>query len=133
MKFQFLSAAVLVLPALAAPATEASREVDAAAALPVDASDISPESTGLVKRAVRCYIVNSSSNTVNCRSGPGFGYSVVGSVTVGNSYPFSCYKSGDCYEGNCTWDRVPLEGGGTCYVNGYYTDSKCTAAALGKC
>jgi hypothetical protein len=26
-----------------------------------------------------------------------------------------------------TWQRVPLEGGGYCYVNGYYTDSSCTA------
>ncbi|KAL4992986.1 hypothetical protein BDV10DRAFT_198682 [Aspergillus recurvatus] len=134
MKLQHLPLAALLSAALAAPTAETSGELDVADfATPVEARDISPEALGLVKRAVRCYIVNSSSSTVNCRSGPGFDYGVVGSVTVGYSYPFNCYKSGDCYEGNCTWDQVPLSGGGVCYVNGYYTDSKCTAAALGKC
>ncbi|KAL4882975.1 hypothetical protein BJY04DRAFT_31575 [Aspergillus karnatakaensis] len=134
MKLQFLSIAGLLASALAAPTSESSLDLDVAEASPVsEVRDISPEALGLVKRAVRCKIVNSSSSTVNCRSGPRFEFSVVGSVKVGYSYPFNCYQSGDCYEGNCTWQQVPLEGGHYCYVNGYYTDSKCTAAALGKC
>lgn len=101
MKLQLLSLAALFSVALAAPTAETSGELNVADfATPVEARDISPEALGLVKRAVRCYIVNSSSSTVNCRSGPGFDYGVVGSVTVGYSYPFNCYKSGDCYEGN---------------------------------
>ncbi|KAL4787193.1 hypothetical protein BJX76DRAFT_354380 [Aspergillus varians] len=98
-----------------------------------DAIDISPAALGLEKRAnTVCKIVNSSSSSVKCRTGPGFNYAVKASVIPGKSYQFNCYKSGDCYEGNCTWQRINWDGK-TCYVNGYYTDSRCTVAALGKC
>jgi uncharacterized protein YraI len=105
MKSQLRSLVGLLLPliALAAPAADAALETDLAeeAASLLAVRDISPEALGLVKRStVRCYIINSSSATVNCRSGPGFDYGAVGSVTVGKSYPFNCYKTGDCYQNN---------------------------------
>ncbi|KAF9468188.1 hypothetical protein BDZ94DRAFT_1247408 [Collybia nuda] len=87
------------------------------------------ESARLFKRAtVTCAIVNTDSTSVNCRSGPGTGYSIVNHLTAGSVHSFTCYKKGECYEGNCTWDKT-----GNCYVNGYYTDGYCTAAALGLC
>ncbi|KAL4888342.1 hypothetical protein BDV59DRAFT_188683 [Aspergillus ambiguus] len=132
MKFHLTTLAGLFLPlaALAHPTAEAEA---VPRAVPVEARDISPEALGLVKRSsVTCKIVNSSSATVNCRTGPGFDYAASYVVDVGSSYTFNCYRSGDCYEGNCTWDRISWDGK-TCYVNGYYTDSRCTVAALGAC
>ncbi|RJE23077.1 hypothetical protein PHISCL_04567 [Aspergillus sclerotialis] len=104
--------------------------------MPIEESDTledrytSPEAIGLVKRDVVCKILGSGN--VNCRTGPGFKYPDSYIVTAGHRYNFDCYKSGDCYEGNCTWDRITWDGK-TCYVNGHYTDSKCSANALGKC
>ncbi|KAL4914822.1 hypothetical protein BDW62DRAFT_204187 [Aspergillus aurantiobrunneus] len=140
MKLQ-LAAALLLFPlALAMPAPEAAPEAAAMAepvpieetmveAIEVEARDIRPAALGLEKRAnVSCKIVNSNSDAVNCRSGPSLSSSIVAHAVVGSTYTFSCYKSGDCYEGNCTWDRTRYSGG-YCYVNGYYTDSRCTAGA----
>ncbi|KAG2414564.1 hypothetical protein HFD88_003755 [Aspergillus terreus] len=138
MKLQLTTLAALLLPlgAWAIPTAEAAAApapVEEVVSVPVEARDVSPEALGLVKRSsVTCKIVNSSSSTVNCRSGPGFDYATTYVVNVGSSYVFNCYKSGDCYEGNCTWQRISWDGK-SCYVNGYYTDSRCTAAALGKC
>ncbi|KAJ5261313.1 hypothetical protein N7478_011908 [Penicillium angulare] len=140
MKFQAtLVAALLPLVALAAPAAENALEF--AQAIPVKEVQAETEAVRrsasleeLSKRSsVSCKIINSSSAQVNCRSGPGTSYSIAGYVATGSTYTFKCYKSGSCYENNCTWDQVPLEGGGVCYVNGYYTSSACSAAALGKC
>ncbi|KAL2826091.1 hypothetical protein BDW59DRAFT_161215 [Aspergillus cavernicola] len=140
MKFQLAAIAGLLLPmaALAIPAAEAAAEpapITESIDVPLDVEtrDISPEALGLEKRAnVVCSIVNSSSSSVKCRSGPGFDYGVIASVTPGKNYQFNCYKSGDCYNNNCTWQRISWDGK-NCYVNGYYTSSKCTVAALGKC
>ncbi|KAL5044993.1 hypothetical protein BDW71DRAFT_208854 [Aspergillus fruticulosus] len=135
MKFTVAGVLALASLALAMPAPEAAAAAVAEAeALEVSVPvDISPEALGLEKRAkTLCKIVNSSSDKVNCRTGPGFDYPASYSVTPGKYYEFRCYKSGDCYNGNCTWQRINWDGK-TCYVNGYYTDSKCTVAALGKC
>ncbi|KAL4765048.1 uncharacterized protein BDW70DRAFT_156209 [Aspergillus foveolatus] len=133
MKFTVAGVLALASLALAMPAPEAAAVAEAEAlevSVPVD---ISPEALGLEKRArTLCKIVNSSSSKVNCRTGPGFDYPASYSVIPGKNYEFRCYKSGDCYNGNCTWQRINWDGK-TCYVNGYYTDSKCTVAALGKC
>ncbi|KAJ6071004.1 hypothetical protein N7467_012323 [Penicillium canescens] len=128
MKFQVtLAAAFLPLVALAVPTAEAQP------AEPVPAEQVPRSLDEVSKRSsIGCKIVNSSSDKVNCRSGPGTSYPVVAYVFPGTTYTFNCYKSGDCYEGNCTWDRVNYSGG-VCYVNGYYTSSACSTAALGKC
>ncbi|KAL4923601.1 uncharacterized protein BDV17DRAFT_296230 [Aspergillus undulatus] len=137
MKFQ-LPTVLALLPALALtmPTAEAAADIAETISDPVEveARDTSPEALGLVEKrsTVVCKIVNSSSDHVNCRSGPGFDYSITARVYPGTSYSFNCYKSGDCYNGNCTWQRINWDGK-FCYVNGYYTDSRCTAAALGKC
>ncbi|KAJ3473499.1 hypothetical protein NLG97_g10271 [Lecanicillium saksenae] len=68
----------------------------------------------------KCKILHS---TVNCRSGPSLSARVVKSLTVGNTYKFGCYKRGDCYQDNCTWDYAIDH---DCYVNGYYTSSLCS-------
>jgi uncharacterized protein YraI len=47
-----------------------------------------------------CKIISSDGATVNCRLGPGFGYSAAYTVSTGSSYTFQCYKTGDCYKGN---------------------------------
>ncbi|KAL3479226.1 hypothetical protein BJX99DRAFT_255752 [Aspergillus californicus] len=133
MKFQLSTLTMFLLPltALAIPTAEPAAEA-IAVPLEIETRDISPEALGLEKRAnTVCKIVNTS-GTVNCRTGPGFDYAAAFTVNAGSSYTFSCYKSGDCYSGNCTWQRINWDGK-TCYVNGYYTDSKCTVAALGKC
>ncbi|KAH6715626.1 hypothetical protein DL95DRAFT_511923 [Leptodontidium sp. 2 PMI_412] len=124
---------LLPLAVLAAPSVAADQAVAQTAADPVSSRDNSPEAIGLTKRAnVNCYIVNAST-TVNCRSGPGTSYPIVGSVKQGVLYTFQCYLPGTCYENNCTWDRINAPGGGYCYVNGYYTDANCSKANLGLC
>ncbi|KAH6630558.1 hypothetical protein B0J18DRAFT_407791 [Chaetomium sp. MPI-SDFR-AT-0129] len=84
-----------------------------------------------------CNIVNAPSG-VNCRSGPGTQYSVIGTVKNGQLFYFPCYKSGECITvggvKNCGWDALSFQGfGQRCYVSGHYTDDNCTAAKLGKC
>lgn len=46
-----------------------------------------------------CSIINVS-NYVNCRSGPGTGYSVVTTFKEGEKWYYSCYEPGTCTEGN---------------------------------
>ncbi|KAL2793296.1 hypothetical protein BJX66DRAFT_306464 [Aspergillus keveii] len=154
MKFQTTALAALLLPlaamGMAMPnpnaAPEAIAEAVPAADLeiiefPVDFdleldardADISPEAIGLEKRdRAICKIVNSGSARVKCRKGPGFSYGIEAYVIPGKAYGFDCYKKGSCYKGNCTWQRITWDGR-TCYVNGYYTNNKCTIASLGKC
>ncbi|KAK2811122.1 hypothetical protein FQN50_002458 [Emmonsiellopsis sp. PD_5] len=43
---------------------------------------------------------------------------------------FTCYVDCEDIHGNTSWDYAANWG---CYVPGYYTDSKCTRKALGKC
>lgn len=107
MKYQLITLAGLLLPltALAAPTAEdATALADVVDARP-KAQDTSPEALGLEKRAYKsCYIINSDSKRVNCRTGPGFSYPNHPSesvyIEVGNAYYFTCYKKGDCYQGN---------------------------------
>jgi hypothetical protein len=147
MKFTIAAAAsLLLLPlgAFASPVAEDGLEAREAAvpvearefAVPVEATaddEVNPLlGRDLFARAdVICRIVNTSDHA-NCRSGPGFDYPVTHLPGTGVDYHFRCYKTGDCYNNNCTWDKL-VWSGGSCYVNGYYTDSRCTAAALGKC
>jgi hypothetical protein len=89
-----------------------------------------------------CQIVNVSS-TVNCRAGPGTGYASKGSIPNGVSFHFSCYKRGECVNGNWSVERFYGDGERErlmwwvrstwdyavdyqCYINGYYTSSQCT-------
>ncbi|PLN75727.1 hypothetical protein BDW42DRAFT_33253 [Aspergillus taichungensis] len=136
MKIQLTTVVGLLLPltVLAAPVTEADELVEIPVALEDDSRHTSSESFGLGKRANQsCKIVNTESEYVKCRSGPGFSHDIQAVVYPAKRYKFTCYKSGDCYENNCTWDAVKMSNGKYCYVNGYYTDDKCTAAALGQC
>ncbi|OBT58001.1 hypothetical protein VE04_02002 [Pseudogymnoascus sp. 24MN13] len=136
MKFQLSTFVGLLLPltALAAPTAEDATALADVVDARSEAHDTSPEALGLEARKVTtCIIINSDSKRVNCRKGPGFSYPDIGEsvyIEVGNAYPFGCYKKGDCYQGNCTWQKLATI---NCYVNGYYTDPRCTAAALGKC
>lgn len=109
MKLQSLALssliALLPLSAIAAPAPVEAAAAAAAAPTPlaeanegIVARDTSPEALGLVKRAVRCKILGTS--TVKCRNGPGFNYAADHYVTSGEYWTFDCYKSGDCYQGN---------------------------------
>ncbi|KFX94382.1 hypothetical protein O988_06338 [Pseudogymnoascus sp. VKM F-3808] len=120
MKFSSTSLTLLFLPllSLASPV----------AVTPKDVSE-TPEDALFTRKVEYCQIVNVSS-TVNCRAGPGTGYASKGSIPNGVSFHFSCYKRGECVNGNCTWDyAVDYQ----CYINGYYTSSQCTIANLGPC
>jgi uncharacterized protein YraI len=70
---------------------------------PAAAVSRNDEAARLFARAsITCAVVNSSSATVNCRSGPGFNYGVTYVATPGDFYIFSCYKenTASCYENN---------------------------------
>ncbi|KAH8587024.1 hypothetical protein B0O99DRAFT_40079 [Bisporella sp. PMI_857] len=91
------------------------------------------EMAGLIPRSrITCKIVNDNGEGgwgVKCRDRPDFSSNIVyDGLDNGESYTFSCYKRGDCYNGNCTWDYAVYLG---CWVHGYYTDNHCTVAALG--
>lgn len=45
-----------------------------------------------------CNVINSD-GPVKCRSSPYFDARVVTTIGDGDAWDFSCYKSGDCYEG----------------------------------
>ncbi|KAF3402240.1 hypothetical protein DPV78_004029 [Talaromyces pinophilus] len=121
MKF-ITSALLLLLPfaAVAAPAPDSA-----------ESRSVAPTGEEIFdKRAEElCSIINVSTY-VNCRSGPGTGYSVVTTFKEGEKWYYSCYEPGTCTEGNCTWDWNEDWG---CYVNGYYTSANCSKANLGLC
>ncbi|KAL4748989.1 hypothetical protein BDW72DRAFT_195237 [Aspergillus terricola var. indicus] len=74
------------------------------ALLPFHALAMPAPPADLNSRAVTtCRVVNADSE-VNCRAGPGFDYGVRTFVYPNGIYDFSCYKSGDCYNGN--WQRA---------------------------
>ncbi|OBT63917.1 hypothetical protein VE03_05992 [Pseudogymnoascus sp. 23342-1-I1] len=113
-----VSAVLLLLPAgiLAVP-TESSNEQCHVVAL----------------TATRCKIVNvNPGSSANCRTGPGTEYPVAKKIDADSSYLFSCYKKGECIDGNCTWDQLHYDGG-SCFLSGSLTDSACSIAALGAC
>lgn len=84
MKFS-ITAALLLLPAsiLAVPAAESSSE------------------QCQVIKAISCKVINiSAGTTANCRTGPGTDYPVAKKVDAGSKHAFSCYKKGECVDGN---------------------------------
>ncbi|OQD85207.1 hypothetical protein PENANT_c010G08288 [Penicillium antarcticum] len=84
----------------------------------------------LVKRGEQeCSIVSHGDNDgwVKCRRQPRLDGEYWGSVADGNKDRYLCYAVGDCYKGNCTWD---WNWGMGCYINGYYTSSKCSTSKL---
>ncbi|KAI9928689.1 hypothetical protein ASPWEDRAFT_149298 [Aspergillus wentii DTO 134E9] len=85
----------------------------------------------LVKRKeTECTIVSHGDGWVNCRRQPRVNGEYWGKVQNGVKSDYLCYAIGDCYEGNCTWDWNFDMG---CYINGYYTSSKCSTDNLPKC
>ncbi|KAL6232160.1 hypothetical protein BDW75DRAFT_232995 [Aspergillus navahoensis] len=110
---------LLPLSAIAMPAPNADNGMPAAPEdnnMPAPPIDLTP------RALTTCRVINADSE-VKCRAGPGFDYAVRTHVYPNGIYDFSCYN---------TWQKVSF-GTFSCYVNGYYTDSRCTAAALGKC
>ena len=81
------TAVLLLLPAsiLAVPAAESSNEQCHVVAL----------------SAIRCKVANiTPGTTANCRTGPGTDYPVAKKVDAGSEHLFSCYKKGECVDGN---------------------------------
>ncbi|PLB37512.1 uncharacterized protein BDW47DRAFT_106763 [Aspergillus candidus] len=79
------------------------------------------------RKEVPCTIV-SNDGWVKCRRSPRLDAYYDTRYADGYNDDFKCYKVGDCYKGNCTWDF-----NGSCYVNGYYTSSNCNTKNLPKC
>ncbi|KFZ05925.1 hypothetical protein V501_07899 [Pseudogymnoascus sp. VKM F-4519 (FW-2642)] len=131
MKFSATTLAILLLPivSLASPVATSSDAVTSDENPPIFVSEKRSEGDIFERAATTCSIVNVSS-TVNCRSGPGTSYPVVGQTFNGEKFVFTCYKRGTCVSGNCTWDYMPEHG---CYISGYYTSSACSIANLGLC
>ncbi|KFY18938.1 hypothetical protein V493_08242 [Pseudogymnoascus sp. VKM F-4281 (FW-2241)] len=114
-----ITAALLLLPAsiLAVPVAESSNEQCHVVAL----------------SAISCKVVGvNAGSSANCRTGPGTEYPVVKKVDGDSKHLFSCYKKGECIDGNCTWDQLHYDGG-SCFLSGSLTDSGCSMAALGEC
>ncbi|KFY67162.1 hypothetical protein V496_01736 [Pseudogymnoascus sp. VKM F-4515 (FW-2607)] len=129
MKFSATTLALILLPvlSLASPVAEAVESDEGPTALVSEKRSSEDE---LFKRADQyCSIINVST-TVNCRAGPGTGYAMKAYAHNGDKYYFTCYKRGECVNGNCTWDYLKA---GKCYINGYYTSSACSIANLGPC
>ncbi|KAH6854051.1 hypothetical protein B0I37DRAFT_441112 [Chaetomium sp. MPI-CAGE-AT-0009] len=144
--FSLLAAALLPTGLLAAPVAddkltaieaEAHAAAEARAAVEArEAADVSRNEPAfsLDKREIQvCEIIGGSSR-VNCRSGPNTSSGVVRTLPRGETYAFSCVRTGECVNiggaTNCGWDYSYTLG---CYVNGHYTDSDCTLARLGRC
>ncbi|KAK1829791.1 hypothetical protein QBC39DRAFT_310476 [Podospora conica] len=125
MKFTVLP--ILFALAGAAPNPSPANGTDAAAE-PLDIRAIS--------RPQSCAIVGGSS-TVNCRGGPSTKHGVKLKLTRGRTYSFWCVYNGrnrECVTVggavNCGWHYLRDYG---CYVNGHYTDNRCTLARMGSC
>ena len=59
---------------------------------------------------------------VNVRSGPGTGYSIIGSAASGASFTLLCqWQGGTNVSGNATWDKVTFSNGLTGAIADYYT------------
>ncbi|KAJ0123776.1 hypothetical protein N8I77_010734 [Diaporthe amygdali] len=88
----------------------------------------------LFRRNINCSIINAS-NTVNCRSCASTDCSVVTTFKAGSTHSFKCAVKGECVTvngvTNCSWDKADRTLATDCWVNGYYTSSGCTLAALG--
>ncbi|OBT85954.1 hypothetical protein VE02_04802 [Pseudogymnoascus sp. 03VT05] len=124
MKLSATTLAILLLPSvsLASPVATSSDAVTSDETPALFVSEKRSEGEIFERAATVCSIVNVSS-TVNCRSGPGTSYPVVGHTWNGEQFVFTCYKRGTCVSDNCTWDYMPEHG---CYISGYYTSSACS-------
>ncbi|KAL2263945.1 hypothetical protein VTK26DRAFT_4132 [Humicola hyalothermophila] len=94
---------------------------------------LDPRARHQFTRPQQCEITRVS-RAVNCRDGPGTKYRVKHSLKRGRPHPFWCVQSGECVTingfRNCGWHYVKdLD----CFVNGHYTDNRCTTARMGKC
>ncbi|KAG6358542.1 hypothetical protein INS49_012059 [Diaporthe citri] len=90
------------------------------------------EPNELFRRNIDCNIIGSSS-TVNCRESPNTSSDIVTTFKVGSSHSFKCAVKGQCVTingvTNCSWDKADRTLAKDCWVNGYYTDSRCTLVA----
>ncbi|KKO98316.1 hypothetical protein THAR02_09580 [Trichoderma harzianum] len=78
----------------------------------------------LLASAEMCNVFNND-GPVHCRSSPKFSAKSVTTIGDGDAWDFSCYKTGDCYEGVCSWDyNWELK----CYINGFYTSDQCNSS-----
>ncbi|KAL3460043.1 hypothetical protein BJX64DRAFT_290690 [Aspergillus heterothallicus] len=117
MKFSPLLVSTLLLPL-------------SALAMPV--STATDPATDLFARDKKCTITGAS--TVNCRAKFNTSSAVKHKLKKGSSHTFDCFVTGErvIIDGvsNASWQWIDdLK----CYVNGHYTDSKCTSKALGRC
>lgn len=119
--FSLLAAALLPTGLLAVPVAdnrltaieiEAHAAAEARAAVETrEAANVSPNEPAfsLDKRAIQvCEIVGGASK-VNCRSGPNTSSSVVRTLPKGETYAFSCVKTGECViiGGASNWSVLP--------------------------
>ncbi|KFY86223.1 hypothetical protein V500_07781 [Pseudogymnoascus sp. VKM F-4518 (FW-2643)] len=127
MKFFAAAIALLPLAAFANPVPNDAPITDISVLRQREA-----ERLGLAPRDVKCcdFVKVTSPTTVKCRSGPGTQYKIVKTYPASGRECYSCYESGTCINGNCSWDYNYMD---NCYISGYYTGSACTTAALGKC
>ncbi|KAH8696711.1 hypothetical protein BGW36DRAFT_381504 [Talaromyces proteolyticus] len=103
-----------------------------------------------------CAIVNAPDG-VHCRRAPSLSASISYTFQQGATDLYTCYDEGDCYDGNwyvlvsrvrllkCRFSPSRYESSSNisstwdyasdfhCFVNGYFTDNKCTKASLGPC
>ncbi|KAL2289914.1 hypothetical protein FJTKL_01194 [Diaporthe vaccinii] len=127
--------AVLASPIEQHGADLVGREADPEARVEVPGfSERSDEPNELFRRNIDCNIIGSSS-TVNCRESPNTSSDIVTTFKAGSSHSFKCAVKGQCVTingvTNCSWDKADRTLAKDCWVNGYYTDSRCTLAALG--
>ncbi|KAL5044729.1 hypothetical protein BDW71DRAFT_185695 [Aspergillus fruticulosus] len=89
-------------------------------------------SSSLFEREKKCTITGASK--VNCRAEWNTSSTIKRKLSKGSSYTFDCFVTGErvIIDGvsNASWQYIGSLG---CYVNGHYTDSKCTSQALGRC
>ncbi|KAL4971169.1 hypothetical protein BDW66DRAFT_155933 [Aspergillus desertorum] len=88
--------------------------------------------SSLFEREKKCTITGASK--VNCRAEWNTSSTIKHKLSEGSSYTFDCFVTGErvIIDGvsNASWQYIGSLG---CYVNGHYTDSKCTSKALGRC
>ncbi|KAH8692832.1 hypothetical protein BGW36DRAFT_436578 [Talaromyces proteolyticus] len=73
------------------------------------------------------YLINTDG--LNCRSGPGTGYSVVKTYNTGDDVSITCQAPGDDVNGDSLWDETS-DG---CYVTDYYVSTGTSGYVTGEC
>ncbi|KAK0668762.1 lysozyme-like domain-containing protein [Cercophora samala] len=69
-------------------------------------------------------------DVVNCRSGPGTGYSVVKQYSQGQDVTITCQTEGTNVNGVTIWDKTA---DGNCYVSDYYVQTGVNGYVTGRC